>query len=198
MKTTTAAARRIEYVQALKDRAASPGEVAACERALERLRATAAAAEAAGDDWDGHWYGTRALGSRYAETAGLDIVELGRVIRQDLKLARRLATATVAPGAVAVPDPIGDAPAGVTFRVFTRRGTMCDDHLSVQIVGHDHAWGWELHEDHPDYGRITLHTPAMAALVEAVEGIVAAYNYNGSDSQVDHFDVRFYSNVSAG
>jgi hypothetical protein len=39
------------------------------------------------------------------------------------------------------------------------------------------------------------YTAEAVALRTAIEQIVSAYNYDGSDIQSDYFNVRFYSNV---
>jgi hypothetical protein len=126
--------------------------------------------------------------ARTARLQDMTVAEIARAIRADLKAARKAGGRA---------GPIADAPEGVQFRVYSRQGTMCDDQVSVQISGHDQAWAWETVEDDPVYGHVTRHTPEMVTLVRAVEDVVAQYNWNRSDSQVDHFDVRFYSSVRA-
>lgn len=44
--------------------------------------------------------------------------------------------------------------------------------------------------------RPSRYTPRINAAVEAVEGMLAAYNHDGSDIQTDYFDVNFYSHVN--
>ena len=44
-------------------------------------------------------------------------------------------------------------------------------------------------------GRDSSRTPAAKQIVATLEGIVAAYNRDDSDSQVDHFDTNFYSHI---
>jgi hypothetical protein len=39
------------------------------------------------------------------------------------------------------------------------------------------------------------YTPEAKAVISAVEAIVASFNHDGSDSQSDYFDVRFYGSI---
>jgi hypothetical protein len=40
------------------------------------------------------------------------------------------------------------------------------------------------------------YTPQAAGVIEALRRIVRAYNFDGSESQVDYFHVNFYSDCT--
>jgi hypothetical protein len=52
----------------------------------------------------------------------------------------------------------------------------------------------EPHVYHAD--TLPLHTDAAQDLLRRIEMVTAAYNYDGSDSQTDHFNVNFYGHAS--
>jgi hypothetical protein len=52
---------------------------------------------------------------------------------------------------------------------------------------------------HAPYDRdLHRHTPEATALLKKVEALVAAYNFDGSDSMTDYFHVNFYAHVDFG
>ncbi len=50
--------------------------------------------------------------------------------------------------------------------------------------------------DHPE--TVCFNSPEAGALEAQIEELVAAYNFDGSDSQSDYFHVNFYGHVSFG
>lgn len=192
---TAAIRARIAQVQKLADRPGNAAEGLAALRMIARLQAKIAQAEQDGTAqvarYDNRWYG-----AKYADGNGLSTVQIAALIRADIKLARKVAKLAAAPGTLAVADPIADAPAQIRFYVRSQYFSMGSS-ISVGIDNVPDAWGYEDREDFQWGGTIHAQTDALAALVQAVEGIVAAYNHDGSDSQTDYFDVRFYGSVSA-
>jgi hypothetical protein len=180
--------RKMQLLRTLIDHPrTSEEEREAARRMLARLAAKYADEGVTGRP-DSRWYG-----AKYDHDHRLSTVDIAKLIRQDIKMARKVARMMATPGAVAVADPIADAPAGIKFSVrsqYFAGGSSID----VHICGIPHAWGWETREDH--YGYMTeMPTSALAALAKEVRSIMDAYNHDGSDSQADHFDVRFYGSV---
>ena len=181
-------ARKLELLRTLIDhpRTGEEGREAA-RRMLARL-AEKCAEEGSTVRPDSRWYG-----AKYDHEHRLSTTDIAKLIRQDIKLARKVAKMAAAPGSLAVADPIADAPAEVKFSVrsqYFSGGSSIDIH----ICGIPQAWGWETREDR--YGYMTeMATPALAALAREIKSIMDAYNHDGSDIQSDYFDVRFYGSV---
>jgi hypothetical protein len=111
---------------------------------------------------------TRQYGTHYAATADLDIAEIAKLIRRDIK-------------------NLGLAP--LKFSVRIDRFSMGQS-IDVTISGQD--WPTTAYDPHFGFNR---HTPQAAALMGMVEQIIGRYNYDGSDAMTDYYDVRFYSHV---
>lgn len=121
---------------------------------------------------------SRAYGAQYASTQNLDIAEIAKHVRADLRQAQRT----------------GKLPAGLTFRVNIDRYSMGQS-LDATICGLTDADLYEAVTDGDPYERRRL-TATAAAVKEIVRAIVWAYNFDGSDSQTDYYDVRFSGSVS--
>jgi hypothetical protein len=132
------------------------------------------------------WYG-----AKYDHTGAQRTTDIAKLIREEIKLARKLAKD--GGGAPALIDPIGDAPASIKFGVrseYFSGGSAID----ITVKGVPQEWGWEQKKN--EYGRMRwVHTPAMRALFDELKKVMAAYNHDGSDIMTDYFDVRFYGSV---
>lgn len=182
-------ARKMELLRALIDHQRTGDEERqAAQRMYARLAAKLAADGGSAARTDNRWYG-----AKYDHDYRLSTVDIAKLIRQDIKVARKVAKMAATPGSIAVADPIADAPAEIKFSVrsqYFSGGSSIDIH----IVGIPAAWGWETREDR--YGYMTeMATAPLAALARELKSIMDAYNHDGSDSQFDHFDVRFYGSV---
>jgi len=184
---------RIAAAQALADDPRAPeGERAAARQAVGRLKARQAArgGYTAEESW--HYY-DRVYGQRYDDLPRYaPVKDIAQVIREQIKVARKLAKLTPDTGAVAVFDPIGDAPASVKFSVVTRNSSSID----ITIKGVPEDWGWTRHECR-NHGSEVCATEALVLLGEELASMLAAYNHDGSDSMRDHHDVRFYTSITA-
>ena len=139
------------------------------------------------------WYGTR-----YAETSNLSLTDIAKLIRAEIKIAMKLAKVDAGPGALAVMDPFTGIPAGLKIGVRTQYYSGGGS-INVTVRGIPAEWGWTEEPDYRGYGDGRMRevaTPALQALAKAVKGIMNSYNYDGSDSMVDYFDVRFYGHVT--
>lgn len=124
-----------------------------------------------------------AEGSKLAETRNLDIAEIAKLVRKDLKAAQAA----------------GELPADATFNVRIERFSGGQS-LRVAVLGMPDTWTYNQPGLEPDYANyVPAHggqTDEATAAVRKIEGLVFAYNYDGSDSQSDYFNVRFYSSVT--
>lgn len=170
----------------------------AAKRALLRVHAAQAKTAQDGDaDYQrfhnqGHW-----KGSKYEQARRLGLAEIAKLMREDIKIARKVGKA--APGAtdLAIVDPIGDAPAeikvSIRSRYFSGGGA-----IDVVIRNVPAAWGWTEGEIDNGYNDGRIHkiaTPAFAAYKAAIEEIHNAYNYDNSDTQTDYFERHYWGSV---
>ena len=183
--------RRIDRVRALVEhprtnehlRAVATHKLA---KLLAQLDKTSAAAHR-----DTRWYG-----AKYDHSGRLTTVDIAKLIREEIKLARKLAKDTGGSDALAAIDPIGDAPAGIKFSVrseYFSGGSSID----ITVKGVPREWGWTRGVD-PRFGREErwMHTPALKALLNELNAVMNAYNHDGSDIMTDYSDVRFYGSVT--
>ena len=113
-------------------------------------------------------YPERCYGAKYDATKDLCLKEIAKLVRKDLK------------------DKFGS---GWKFSVRTRHyagGRSLDVDVKTSPTplrgAHTEEHGW--------------FTPEGAEAHKAIEAILAAYNYDGSNCLIDYYDVRFYSHVS--
>lgn len=114
--------------------------------------------------------------------AGMDIAEIAKRVRKDLKAAQAA----------------GELPADATFSVTIDRFSGGQS-LGVTILGMPDSWTYVSPGLEPNYAENIPanggQTDEATAATRKVEGIVFAYNYDGSDIQSDYFNVNFYSSV---
>ncbi|GAB3902459.1 hypothetical protein GCM10029964_092970 [Kibdelosporangium lantanae] len=149
------------------------------------------------DDTDRFLYNPRAWkGSKYNQARHLSLTEIAKLMRADIKLARKVGNKTKNPSgdAVALRDPIADAPAGIKYSVRTEYYSGGGS-IDITIKNIPQEWGWT--EDTDEWGnKVLTATSALADLYEAVDEIHRAYNYDNSDIQTDYFDRNYYGHVS--
>lgn len=125
-------------------------------------------------------------GSRYDETRTLDVADVARLIRSDIKQA--------------VKD--GKLPKGPRYSVRTSRfsgGCSIDINVTnwdgdCRVLGSDPGSC----SDHPDFADSYVYTAEADAAVKVLRSITQAYNRDNSDSQTDYYEVKFYSHVQIG
>lgn len=111
-------------------------------------------------------------GSKFAETEGLGVVQIAKLMRAEFKAV--------------------ELPPGVTLSVVS-------DHNSIGVTVHGmtdaQVWLPQDDDDRANFRRAE-HTPAAAALLAKLKTIYNAYQRDDSDAQVDHFDVHYYGRVT--
>lgn len=123
-----------------------------------------------------------AYGDKYEQ--GLDVAEIAKRVRADIKVA----------------ITAGELPAA-KYSVRISRYSMGRS-LYVTVDGvpfaivHEARVRRDVLEPHAYHAEtLCLHTDEARALLAKVEAIVAAYNFDGSDSQSDYSHVNFYAHV---
>lgn len=124
----------------------------------------------------------RSYGDKYAATSGLDIAAIAKLVRAEIKAA----------------VASGDLPkATYSVRISRYSGGQSMD---VRVSGLPFSLV-NLERFYVEEGRVEefrgVHYLSDAArdVESKLEAMVGAYNYNGSDSMTDYFDVRFYGHV---
>lgn len=130
-------------------------------------------------------YGRGFEGAAYRATQSLDVTEIAKRMRVNLRNAQEL----------------GGLPAEMTFTVRTRKfagGCAVDVHLS----GMPDSWTYKAPGAPADYVHDVPHfgglTGAARAAVKLADEMLQAYNRDDSDSMTDHFDVHFYGHATLG
>jgi hypothetical protein len=187
--TTSKTAKKVQLLKTLIDHPRTGEEERdAARRMLKRLLSKAAAS----GEKTPQWADRRTYGDKYQQVRGMRLTDIAKLMRADIKVARKIGLKAAEPGAIAIPDPIAEAPAGIKFSVTTQLysgGGSID--ITVKNIPAD--WGYA-EEEHCGHVR-KVATPALQALAAELAAIHRAYNYNGSDLTTDYFDVNYYGGV---
>lgn len=192
----------VQKLKELIERGATEGERDAARRMLERALRKAAksggtapggkgAGAAAGSGFEDH----RVYGSKYDQVSRMGLAEIAALMRQDVKLARKLGDGPAEPGDLAISNPLAAMPKGVKVSIrseyFSGGGAI---RIRVKEIPED--WGFVTEPDRyrPDV-MVKVPSPAFAVALDQLREIHWAYNYDGSDIQVDHFDRNYYGGV---
>lgn len=128
-------------------------------------------------------YGRGFEGAAYQVTRNLDITEIAKRIRVNLRNAQEL----------------GALPAEMTFSVKVDRyaGGQAVD---VDLSGMPDTWTYVSPGLEPNYAENTPwhggYSPAAKSASTYVKSMVESYNRDDSDAMVDYFDVHFYGHVT--
>ncbi|MFE8941169.1 hypothetical protein ACFYNX_27305 [Streptomyces sp. NPDC007872] len=132
-------------------------------------------------------------GDKYEQVKNMRLPDIAKLMRADIKIARKVGTKSSTPGALATVDPLGDMPkeikVSVTSEYFAGGGA-----IRMRVKDIPLEWGFVQERDR--WGDMRwVPSVAFAAVLTDLEVIHQAYNYDGSDSQVDYFHVNFYGSV---
>lgn len=197
---TTHTDKKIELLQNLINHPRTGAEERdAAQRMLQRVIAKARENDEQVDDsptnrkHTGYQLPDVVYGDKYEQVKGMRLQDIAKLMRADIKMARKVGTKSFAPGAVAVADPIGDMPqqikVSVTSEYFSGGGAI---HMRVKNVPPD--WGFVRKQDM--WGAMRwVPSSAFEAVLTDLKVIHQAYNYDGTDSQVDYFHVNYYGHV---
>lgn len=122
-------------------------------------------------------------GAKYQSTKHLDLKEIAAQVRIDLRNAQNR----------------GELPADATFTVRISRYSGGQS-MNVMLAGMPDSWIYNQPGQESNYDEgIVRHgglTDAAYGAMRIMEAILFAYNYDGSDTQSDYFNVRFYGGAS--
>jgi hypothetical protein len=122
----------------------------------------------------------RVYGAKYndllsSDGGWVDVKDIAKAIRADIKAAVKS----------------GDIPA-VKYSVRIDRFSGGQS-INVTISGIPNA---RIEREHPYGGTVVANSDEANLVQHKVQAMVDAYNHDGSDSQTDYWDVRFYGFVS--
>lgn len=130
-----------------------------------------------------HGCGDRTYGARHDRVGRhASLSRIADMIREDIGLARVMFPATTSE-LVAVHDPIGDAPPGISFTVETPH----DAGIDITIRGVPRDWGWDSEDG------VETFSAALRALAGQLAEIMNGYNRSGSG-----IEKRFFGRVRVG
>ena len=180
--------KKMDRCQAIIDRpTTSDAERAAAQRGIKRLAALLAAAEPERPVWEPRWQG-----GKYQDTRHIyGMAEINKLIRADIKLARQLGKITADPGALAIADPIGEAPEQIKITVNSPHYGS----INVVVRNIPHGWGYIQRPDGIGGQMVDRPSDDLVRLGLALRALAGEYNYDNSDSMTDYFDTRFYLSV---
>lgn len=150
-------------------------------RRAEQLESRAPEAKPAAHEGYAYAYPEVAYGSKYAATKDMDLRDIAKLVRADLKtIVKR----------------------GFKLSVRIDRYSMGQS-LDVRVVAvpasfrvlNAERFALEQRDPHGYHGGLPWISDEAKALREEIEAIVRAYNYDGSDTMTDYYHVRFHSTV---
>jgi hypothetical protein len=127
-------------------------------------------------------------GTKYEATKDLSRVEIAKLIRADIKAAVKAGTLPAAKYSVTCQSYSGGGSINIKVADVNKEGFVLHNEARLR---------WDLENPHaglynaPSNVR-DLYSPEAVEMKKTLEGIMGAYNYDGSDIQSDYFNVRFY------
>jgi hypothetical protein len=202
--------RAMEKVWILENLLFHPRTGAEERNAAERMldRALAKAKEAGQvtetDKGAGVWHGYRLpkvrYGAKYEQVKRLSTTEIAKIIRADIKLARKVETklGTATGADVALVDSLAALAAmpkcikvSVTSEYFSGGSA-----IRVRVYNlPEKGWGYVEEENYLLGRKVWVPNAELRGILTALEEIHGAYNFDGSDSQVDYSHVNYYGHV---
>lgn len=123
-------------------------------------------------------------GSKYQETKDLDVKEIAKLVRKDIKEAIKKGF-------------LPKMKTSVTIDRYSMGQSICVrvTEYSDQVLTDEyqaHRGDWTYMRDN----QVEKYMPQLKATVEALKNILQAYNQDSSDSMVDYYSVKFSGSVS--
>lgn len=180
--------KKMDRCRAIIDRpTTSEAERDAAKRGMKRLAGLLAAAEPERRAWEPHWQGAKYQDTRHI----FGMAEINKLIRADIKLARQLGRIKGDPGALAIADPIGEAPECIKITV----NSPYYGSINIVVRGVPHGWGYVERPDGIGGALVDRPSDDLVRLGIALRALGSEYNYDNSDAMTDYYDTRFYLHV---
>ena len=128
-------------------------------------------------------------GTKYAVTQGLCRTEIAKLVRADIKAA--VASGEIPRGKYSVRTSNYSGGGSIDVRI---------SHLEGVTVTNKYRVVWDLENPHaghfncPEESR-WLYSEEAREVLEKVDAILQAYNFDGSDLMTDYFNVRYYGHA---
>lgn len=122
-------------------------------------------------------------GSKYDER--LDVAEIAKRVRADLKALIKAGTIPKGKYSVTIQRFSG----GCSLRV------RLDQLISTHLMLNSERVKFEQENPHAFPGNLPQFSPTGKALLKTVEAVVNAYNFDGSRTESDYWNVNFYDSV---
>jgi len=129
----------------------------------------------------------------------LDIVEIAKLLRAEIKAAVKAEELPKGKYSVRISRYANGRSLNVTIKdypgtIYNRRRLKLAHEIDQGCLGEAgrarHRDLWDEHADLPKY------TEELVDLIKALEKLVDQWNYDGSDLQIDYFNVNYYSHVN--
>jgi hypothetical protein len=140
-------------------------------------------------DWSGTLHATlsgmlddRSYGSKYDRN--LSTTEIAKLVRADIKSA--IKSGSLPNMKVSVRSEYYSMGTSLYVKVKEIIGRDLDIYNAERLLSDS--------KNEPNFG-VPWMSDEARAILNTLEGIVGAYNHDGSDLQTDHFDVKFYAHV---
>lgn len=126
-------------------------------------------------------------GSKYESSKGLNRAEIAKLVRADIKAAVASGALPKAKYSVRVKSFSGGGSIDITFSFVEEPGFAL---FNAERLAFD------IEHEHHVYSPDPIYSERAREMTKKLEAILGAYNYDGSDSQVDYFNVRFYGHAT--
>jgi hypothetical protein len=182
----------------------TPEEREGAVRALARIQARIAADTETADGKNSGGYLYYRLpdivcGAKRAESGYIPTTEITALIRKDIKFLRGTGRGKGKAADIAVPNAIATAPREMRITVSHKYLGNGVSSITVKIRNVPADWwqiGYSYYDDAKQWPR-PEPTGKLLALRGALLELMWAYNYDGTDAQIDHFNRGFYEHVEA-
>jgi len=125
----------------------------------------------------------KSYGGKY--DADLDIVEIAKRVKSEIREASKNGDLPEMKVSVTTDRYSGGQSLSVRIKTLPEGFEVCNPEYVEKMVENPHG-----------YDPVPRYSEKMRDVISKVEGIVGAYNYDGSDSMIDYFDVNFYTHVN--
>ncbi len=178
----------------------------AAERMLDRAIAAAQAkgqiTKKDGDNaavWHGYRLPEIRYGARYEQVKKLSTTEIAKLIRADIKLARKVETklGTATGAEIAMVDSLAALATMPKCIKVSVRSEYFSGGSAIRVRVYnlpEKGWGYVRETDR--WGQPQrVPGPELSAILTALKEIHGAYNFDGSDAMVDYYHVNYYGQV---